>query len=250
MSFEDLSDADWTESGKASGESERVSGSPEAQDLHSQMAQYRELLSEIDGWFTSIRARYADQMQCGRGCARCCYGLFDISLPDALLLAQGLCELPAETFAQVRASAAGLQTDLLEIAPELKPPFFLQQISEERIDEIVDQARSPRCPLLGEQNECLVYEHRPLACRLEGTPMVDVRDGIFGDWCELNFVEGLTEQALNDLRLDHCGIRTAELSTAQVLMRILPAGRTAEATIFIPTLIVDYECFWQRVIGR
>jgi len=43
-----------------------------------------------------------------------------------------------------------------------------------------ESARSPRCPLLGSHDECLVYECRPLACRLEGAPMVDSRDGPFG----------------------------------------------------------------------
>ncbi len=248
MRLEDLSDARQAGSDKTSGETKRVA--PDAPDLHLWIEQHCELLGGIDNWFVSLRSRYSGKMQCGRGCTLCCYGLFDISLPDAFLLVQGLGKLPAGTLAQVKARAAELHATLLEIAPELKAPFFLLQMSQERIDEIVHQARSPRCPLLGGQDECLAYENRPLACRLEGAPMVDIRDGIFGDWCELNFVDGLPEQALNDLRLDYCGLREAELSSAEVLSRLVPGGRAAEATIFIPSLVVDYERFWEHIIGR
>src|SRR5213593_3459955 len=48
---------------------------------------------DLDEWFKQIRQRYASQMQCGKGCTACCYGLFDISLADALEVAQGFGEL-------------------------------------------------------------------------------------------------------------------------------------------------------------
>ncbi len=39
-----------------------------------------------------------------------------------------------------------------------------------------------------------IYE-RPMACRLEGVPMVDTRHGLLGDWCDLNFTGGVPEDA-------------------------------------------------------
>src|SRR5213593_4789205 len=39
---------------------------------------------DLDGWFRHIRDRYAQHMKCGKGCTAWCYGLFDISLADAL----------------------------------------------------------------------------------------------------------------------------------------------------------------------
>jgi len=50
---------------------------------------------DLDQWFKQIRQRYAAQIQCGKGCTACCYGLFDISLADALEVARGFGNLPA-----------------------------------------------------------------------------------------------------------------------------------------------------------
>ena len=67
----------------------------------------------------------------------------------------------------------------------------------------VDAAQSPPCPCLRDAGECLIYESRPLSCRLEGVPMVDVHRGLFGDWCGLNFKEGIPETAIANLQLDY-----------------------------------------------
>jgi Fe-S-cluster containining protein len=145
------------------------------------MNNHLSFLQDLDNWFASVLSRYPAQMKCARGCALCCHGLFDISLPDALLLSQGLNALSPEVLQEVQARAAPIQATILRLAPGLKAPFILDQITETRIDEIVEQAASPPCPLLGARQECLVYESRPLACRLEGVPMADTRDGLFGD---------------------------------------------------------------------
>ncbi len=51
--------------------------------------------------------------------------------------------------------------------------------------------------------------------------MVDARDGLFGDWCELNFTAGISPQMAEDLRLDYYGIQETEEGP----------------TIFIPSVI-------------
>src|SRR5512137_2978521 len=102
-------------------------------------------------------------MKCARGCALCCHGLFDISLPDAMLLLEGLRLLSPEVLQEVISRAGPIHSTILRLAPELKSPFLLDQVTEECIDEIVERAGSPPCPLLGAQQECLVYEYRPLA---------------------------------------------------------------------------------------
>lgn len=53
--------------------------------VHPWLQRHREFLVGVERWFESIRRKHSGEMQCGRGCAPCCRGLFDISLPDALL---------------------------------------------------------------------------------------------------------------------------------------------------------------------
>jgi len=116
-----------------------------------------------------------------------------------------------------------------------------------RIDQIVDSANNPACPCLGDAGECLIYEHRPLACRLEGVPMVDVNEGLFGDWCELNFVEGVPDSAMRDLKLDYNRIDASEETRSAAIARQsgLPDPR---AVTFIPSVIAEFDRFWKFLL--
>ena len=215
---------------------------------HPWLQRHLEFLKGIEGWFGSVRSRHEGQMQCGRGCALCCRGLFDISLPDALVLAEGLAALPPEVLARVRTSAQSIQNGIAQDAPELTAPHFLNVLDAGRIDAIVEHAKSPRCPLLGEDNQCLVYEYRPLACRLEGVPMVDVRDGLFGDWCELNFTGGLPETALKDLQLDYYELQEVEGIAAEIISGDLLHDCRRDATVFIASVVTDFETYWKPLL--
>src|SRR5262245_25530447 len=210
---------------------------------------HKKLLHNIDAWFASVRRSQASQMQCGRGCALCCHGLFDISLPDALEVMQGLSTLPDETRAQVAARSAQVQAVIAQAAPELERPFLLSGLTEERIDQVVEESGAPRCPFLGEENECLIYEHRPLACRLEGAPMVDTRDGLFGDWCELNFTNGVPSDAVENLCQDYYEIQEVEERCSESLSQARWGKRQSRLTTFIPSLVVEYETFWRPAFG-
>jgi Fe-S-cluster containining protein len=216
--------------------------------MHPWMKQHRRFLQRTGDWFEAVRRQAGDRMQCGRGCALCCHGLFDISLPDALLLAEGLSNLPPEARADVTARADEIHTDILRNAPKLEPPFFLNGISEKEADSVVEAARSPRCPLLGSDNACRVYEHRPLACRLEGLPMVDTRDGPFGDWCELNFAGGLSERETTLLRQDYYELQNVEDIATEIVSDVLLGERHGQLTVFIPSVIVAFESFWKRFL--
>jgi Fe-S-cluster containining protein len=169
----------------------------------------------IDEWFKHVREKYAAQMQCGKGCTACCYGLFDISMKDAAAVAQGFHELSPELQERVRAKATEIHRAVIEPVADASMPARFSE-DDPRIDEIVEAANSPACPFLGDAGECLIYEHRPLSCRLEGVPMVDVHDGLFGDWCELNFTEGVSKEAMTDLQLDYDAINDATENSGDV----------------------------------
>ena len=149
---------------------------------------------DLDGWFRHIRDRYAQHMKCGNGCTACCYGLFDLSLADAREVAKGFQKLPPAEQERVSSRAANLHGDIQRTARRPGVPTIFSE-DDPRIDEIVDRANNPPCPFLGDAGECLIYENRPLSCRLEGVPMVDLHQGLFFDWCELNFKEGVPEKA-------------------------------------------------------
>jgi len=201
----------------------------------------------IDDWFKHIREKYSAQMQCGKGCTACCHGLFDISLTDAVNVVRGFLELEPAVQERVYSKAAELHSTIRDVAPESSEPTLFGE-DDPRIDQIVDAANSPPCPCLGDQGECLIYEYRPMSCRLEGAPMIDVRDGLFGDWCELNFENGLPESASSDFALDYDAINADEESRSTAVARRagLPDPR---AITFIPSAIVEH-LFYDAAASR
>jgi Fe-S-cluster containining protein len=215
--------------------------------MHAWMKRHNGFLEDSEDWFSRVLASYPEQMQCGRGCALCCHGLFDISFVDALVVADGFGRLSAPHQKQVYDRARIVQAVVERETPDLASPFFLQGLPESHVDRIVEAARSPRCPLLGDQDECLVYEFRPLACRLEGAPMIDLRDGPFGDWCELNFRQGLPPGAAEVLARDYYSIQAAEDTSNEVMTDLLLGRRDPEVTVFIPSVITEYTSFWHSL---
>ncbi len=211
---------------------------------------YTRMLQEVSTWFQAVRSRHAGEMQCGCGCVRCCHGLFDISLPEALHATLGFSALPADARSYVVEHASAIQEKIVAKAPELTAPYLLPMSDDALIDRIVSAVPSPRCPFLGPDDSCLIYEHRPLACRLEGVPMVDVQDGLFGDWCELNFTGGISEQARENLERDYYELQQIERTSTERLSKKLLGLQQEAVTVFIPSLIVEFETFWRPLLAR
>jgi len=197
----------------------------------------------IDKWFGTVRAKYAAGMRCGKGCTACCHGLFDISLADAAAVAKGFQGLPLEMQQRVHENASSLHAAIRKtLTDEAQPTIFSED--DPMADKIVDTANNPPCPCLGDSGECLIYDHRPLSCRLEGVPMVDVDDGLFGDWCELNFEEGVPTEARPDLQLDYSAIDAVDEARSGIVAQ--QAGFVDHrAVTFIPSVIAEYDTFWK-----
>ena len=178
-------------------------------------------------------------MQCGKGCTACCHGLFDITIADAVQVARGLEKLPQHLRDEVVKKAEYLHDGIRRLV--LAAPTLLSE-NDPRIDAIVDEGGSPPCPFLGDAGECLIYDDRPTACRLEGVPMIDTRSGLFGDWCELNFTHGIPDDALQDLRLDYDALdATEEIRSSEIAVRA--RMNDTRAVTFIPSVILDFN-YW------
>lgn len=141
---------------------------------------YKHILARADEHFREVAAAQPQNLQCGRGCSLCCYGLFEIGSGDVPVLAEGLEALhPARRQMIVRRAveivASSKHPNLRECSPIEKQQFF-------------ERTAAVACPNLSDSGECLVYESRPLVCRTFGLP---VRNGskYLGDICELNFNE-------------------------------------------------------------
>jgi len=155
---------------------------------------YKRVLDRADAWFAEVVREQPQNLQCGRGCSLCCYGLFEIGSGDIPLLAEGLATAhPARRRAvigrAVEIVAKSQHPNLRECSPLEKDAFF-------------ERTSGTACPNLNARGECVLYEHRPLVCRTFGLPLRN-GDDYLGDVCELNFTEaraGEPEAAAWDLQ--------------------------------------------------
>jgi hypothetical protein len=88
------------------------------------LQKYRQLLRQVEGRFRSIRTKHVDLMQCGQGCDRCGYGLFDISVLDSLQVAEGFRRLPEHFRIQVAERAVAVQNRLNREEPVFIPSII------------------------------------------------------------------------------------------------------------------------------
>lgn len=138
-------------------------------DLSPFFQEYEKLVAEIDGVVERVGEQHSECVNCGKGCSDCCYAMFDLTLVEAMYLNAKF----AESFSGQNRS------DLLDRADEadrkgyrIKRKAFQMSREGARTTEILEYIGSARlrCPLLGEDDLCAMYEHRPLTCRLYGIP--------------------------------------------------------------------------------
>jgi len=144
---------------------------------------YQKILRRADEHFDSVTRAQPQNLQCGRGCSLCCYGLFEIGSGDVPVIAEGLEKMhPMRRRKVIRRALELAAPNLRELSPEEKEAFF-------------ERTQSTPCPNLDETGACMMYEHRPLVCRTFGLPLREGRKYI-GDICELNFTSSTKGERL------------------------------------------------------
>ncbi len=204
------------------------------------LERYRRLLERVDLWFERSQALAGNQVRCGAGCSQCCRGLFDITLLDGYLLQAGFQQLPAGSRARVLSQARMRLAQLRQQWPDFDSPYLLNHMPDEQWTEMPEEDETP-CPLLGEDGRCLVYQWRPMTCRLHGLPNIDRSGEVFSDqWCSLNF-NGVDPLEIEGLRWEFRAVFEAEIALFQEFTSRLVGRPLAELDTFIPTaLLIDF----------
>lgn len=199
---------------------------------------YGELLREVDRWFADCVAEYGEHIACSRGCSECCRGLFDITALDALFLRSGIDRLPADARDNVRQKAVARLEQLSTRFPAFTPPWFLNHIPESEWDAIMPDDDETPCVLLSEQGSCLVYDYRPMTCRLHGIPMIDTSgEELFDEWCSLNFAN-IDPCLLEKIRHPFRELFSQELLLFHELTRQLTGAAISELDTLIPAAVL------------
>jgi Fe-S-cluster containining protein len=212
------------------------------------LREYGALLKEVDGWFASCQTKAPVDISCGSGCAECCRGLFDITLLDACYLKYGFDHIDAAKKAAVLKKARQRIKGLQALWPDFGPPYILNYRPEEEWEILMPDDDETPCPLLDDDGGCMVYDHRPMTCRLHGLPLVDLSGEVMHDeWCTLNFTETSPLKML-DLRWDFRRLFSAEMLLFRGFTFELLGQSLNELDTFVPAaLLIDFNGFkWKE----
>ncbi len=140
-----------------------------ALNLKEHFIKYEALVHMVDGVFERIKTEYPKEVFCKKKCSDCCYALFDLTLIEALYLNDKF----------LKKFSGKEKNSLIEIADKtdrvlVKIKRKAYKEGKEGADplEIVAKMSKERvrCPLLGKDDLCVMYEHRPIPCRVYGIP--------------------------------------------------------------------------------
>ncbi len=165
-----------------------------ALNLKEHFVKYEALVQMVDGVFDRVKQEFPKEVFCREKCSDCCYAIFDLTLIEALYLndkflqtfsgkpKNDLVEIAGKTDRVLVKMKRNAFKEVKKGADELE---IVAKMSQERI----------RCPLLGEDNLCVMYEHRPITCRVYGIPTSTA--GVSHICGRTNFIQGKPYPTMN-----------------------------------------------------
>ncbi len=212
-----------------------------SQDVTALIAAYREVLAQADHWFDDAATALGPMLGCHIGCCDCCRGLFDITLPDAVVLQIGFQQLDGHWQQRVLQRCRQRRDLLQQQWPELQAPYLLNHLHNRPWQTMPEQDATP-CPLLDDQGSCLVYAWRPLTCRLHGFPQIDVDGEVFSECCCPYNEEAVTCSTRDVQRGPFRELFTREAQLIRRVNQLLTAQYLYELDTFIPlAFLIDFS---------
>ncbi|NOX33360.1 MAG: YkgJ family cysteine cluster protein [Deltaproteobacteria bacterium] len=165
-----------------------------ALDLKEHFVKYEALVQMADAVFDRVKKEYPKEVFCREKCSDCCYAIFDLTLIEALYLndkvlekfsgkeKNNLIEISNKTDRVLVKMKRDAYKEVKNGADQLE---IVGKMSQERV----------RCPLLGEDNLCILYDHRPITCRVYGIPTSTA--GVSHICGRTNFKQGRPYPTLN-----------------------------------------------------
>jgi len=126
---------------------------------------YDDQVQKAEQAFQRISEEFPECVLCEPHCADCCHAVFGLFLIEAVFLKQDFDKLgEKEKVAAInRADEAKRELDVLERT--------LKTFEDDPQMQAYSMAKAKiRCPLLADNNECILYPYRPMTCRVYGIP--------------------------------------------------------------------------------
>jgi Fe-S-cluster containining protein len=165
-----------------------------ALDLKEHFVKYEAVVQMADAVFERVKEEYPREVFCREKCSDCCYAIFDLTLIEALYLKSKFLEKFSgkekneimETAFKIDRVLVKMKRDAFrEVKKGASELEIVGKMSQERV----------RCPLLGPNDLCLMYEYRPITCRVYGIPTSTA--GVSHICGRTNFKQGQPYPTLN-----------------------------------------------------
>lgn len=137
-------------------------------DFSKYFDRYEKLVTQIDDVFTKVAGECPDEVNCNNGCTDCCFAVFDLTFIEALYLKNKFNEkFSGKIKHDIITEASDIDRQLYKLKRDL-----VKKADPDKADlEIIAHLSKARvkCPLFS-KDKCLMYEYRPIACRISGIP--------------------------------------------------------------------------------
>src|SRR4030065_917219 len=120
---------------------------------------------KADHLFKAIQEKYPLSVCCRIHCCDCCHAVFGIFPIEAAYINYNFNRLDRKIRRDILRRAEKAETEVLKTKDKLKifddkPQMKVYGLGKQRV----------RCSLLTEREECVLYEKRPIICRIYGVP--------------------------------------------------------------------------------
>ncbi len=126
---------------------------------------YELLVDKADSAFRQMEEDHGQCVKCERHCSDCCHAVFGLFLIEAAYLKQYFDQLDSQIIREALLRCNDTERALKRLEIKLQtheddPQMQGHVMASERI----------RCPLLAENQACILYPYRPITCRVYGIP--------------------------------------------------------------------------------
>jgi Fe-S-cluster containining protein len=120
--------------------------------------EYEQLVAKAEHSFQETEKNHSDCIKCDIHCSDCCHAIFGVFIIEAAYINYHFKKMDAKIRQEINVMAE---------------KFDLELQSKAQTGEPIEKLRV-RCPLLNDKQECQMYKHRPITCRVYGVPtMID-----------------------------------------------------------------------------
>jgi Fe-S-cluster containining protein len=126
---------------------------------------YELLADRADRSFAAMVQERGESVKCRQGCSDCCHAVFGLFLIEAAYVQNHFYQLDPEVQKACLLRCNEMERGLRRLEKKMQ----LHQEDPQMQNHIMAAERI-RCPLLNEEQDCVLYTHRPITCRVYGMP--------------------------------------------------------------------------------